>query len=450
MKILILGGGPGGYEAALVAAELGADVTLIDRSGLGGACVLYDCVPSKALCTAAEAVTWRELGPRLGLTADAAPGTDLRKLFGHITALAEAQSHDVERRVASSGVEIVHATGRFVDARTVEAGGDRFTGDAILIATGSSPRELDTAKPDGVRILNGRQIYDLTETPEHLVVVGSGATGVEFAHAFNRLGTPVTLVSSRDHVLPNEDTDAAAVLEGVFAQRGMTILKKTRASGARVHGDHVVVSLSDGSEIEGSNALFTVGQVPNTGGLGLENAGVVVSSGGGIPVDGVSRTSAGHIYAAGDVIGGMMLASVAAMQGRIAMWHALGQAVAPLRTDAISSTVFTDPEIATVGISEPQAAVRNLSVDVMKLPLATNARSKMLGFEDGFVKLLATPGGGTIVGGTVVAPHASDLILPISVAVHARLSVAHLAQAFSIYPSLSGSIQEAARRLMGR
>ena len=449
MKILILGGGPAGYEAALVAAELGAEVTVIDRAGLGGACVLWDCVPSKTLCTAAESITWLEQGEALGVKAGA-PAVDYAALGARIMSLAEAQSRDVERRVASSGVKIVHEVGRFVDPHTIEAGGDRYEADAILIATGSSPRELDTAPPDGVRILNGRQVYDLDSVPERLVVVGSGATGVEFAHAFNRLGSQVTLVSSREHVLPHEDVDAAVVLEEVFTRRGMTIMKGARAAGAMASGDGVIVALTDGTAVRGSHALFTVGQVPNSAGLGLEDIGVKIANGGGIRIDGVSRTNVGHVYAAGDVIGGMMLASVAAMQGRIAMWHALGQAVAPLRSDEVSSTVFTDPEIATAGISAPEAEKRGMAVDVMKLPLATNARAKMLGLNDGFVKLLATPGSGTIVGGTVVAPHASDLILPISLAVHARLGVAQLAQAFSIYPSLSGSIQEAARRLMGR
>ena len=447
MKIVILGGGPGGYEAALVAAETGADVTVVDRTGMGGACVLLDCVPSKALCTAAESVTWHEQGAALGVE----PGgvkIDLPKLFGRIRDLAQAQSRDVETRVARAGVHIVHASGRFVDAHTIEAGGERLRGDALLVATGSSPRELPSARPDGARILNGRQVYDLEAVPEHLVVVGSGATGVEFAHAFNRLGAHVTLVSSREQMLPNEDADAAAVLENVFERRGMTILKRSRAEGARASTDGVEVSLTDGRRIEATHALFTIGQVPNSVSIGLEDAGVVIGANGGIPVDGVSRTNVGHIYAAGDVVGGMMLASVAAMQGRIAMWHALGQAVAPLRADEISSTVFTDPEIATVGISEAYASARGMAVDVRKLPLATNARSKMLGLGDGFVKLIATPDGGAILGGTVVAPHASDLILPVSVAVHARLGVAYVAQAFSIYPSLSGSIQEAARQLM--
>ncbi len=448
VKIVVVGGGPGGYEAALVAAELGAEVTLVERSGMGGACVLFDCVPSKTLCTAAEAVTWFEQAEGLGLGSPEVKA-DLRVLFDRIESLSRAQSSDVERRISQSGVRIVNAAGRFVDPHTIEAGRERFAGEAILIATGSAPRELPSAKPDGVRILNGRQVYDLDVVPEHLIVVGSGATGVEFAHAFNRLGAAVTLVSSREHVLPNEDTDAAEVLEDVFHRRGMTILKRTRAASAAANPGGVTVTLEDGTRLEGSHALFTVGQIPNTAELGLEVAGVTVAGGGGVPIDGVSRTNVGHIYAAGDVVGRMMLASTAAMQGRIAMWHALGQAVAPIRADAVSSTVFTDPEIAAVGISEPQAAERGMRVDVIKLPLATNARAKMVGLTDGFVKLVASAETGTILGATVVAPHASDLILPISVAVHARLGVTQLAQAFSIYPSLSGSIQEAARRLMG-
>jgi dihydrolipoamide dehydrogenase len=320
--------------------------------------------------------------------------------------------------------------------------------DAVLLATGARPRELDTAHPDGKRILNARQVYDLDAVPEHLIVVGSGATGAEFAGAFSRLGAQVTLVSSRALVLPGEDADAARVLEEVFERRGMTILKQARASSARATAGGVEVELADGRVLKGSHALMTVGMVPNSEDLGLDVAGVAVDEAGSIPVDGVSRTNVRHIYAAGDVTGRMMLASVAAMQGRIAMWHALGQAVTPMRWDEVASTVFTDPEIATVGLSTKEAEERGLHVDALTLPLATNARAKMVGLEDGFVKLIASPGSGTVLGGTVVAPHASDLILPISVAVHSRLTVAQLAQAFSIYPSFGGSIQEAARRLM--
>jgi dihydrolipoamide dehydrogenase len=454
LKIVIVGGGPGGYEAALVAAELGQDVTVVDAaSGLGGACVLWDCVPSKTLCTTAEAVTWVEAAPNLGLSATTG-AVDWQRVVARVLWLAEAQSRDVEKRVAQAGVRVVHGRARFVDPHSVEATTDGDTellrADVALVATGSSPRELETAPVDGRRVLNARRVYDLESVPEHLVVVGSGATGAEFAHAFNRLGAAVTLVSSRDRVLPSEDADAAAVLEKVFAERGMQILKRSRAAAVRAEGDGVVVELTDGRAVEGTHALMTIGQVPNSEGLGLEAAGVRTSEGGAVPVDGVSRTNVAHVYAAGDVTGpGAMLASTAAMQGRIAMWHALGQAVHPMRWDAIAATVFTDPEIATAGLAEPQATERGMTFETLMLPLATNARAKMVGLEDGFVKIVAAPGLGTILGATVVAPHASDLILPLSVAVNARLSVDQLAHAFSIYPSLGGSIQEAARRLMG-
>lgn len=459
MKIVIVGGGPAGYEAALVAAELGAEVTIVDRSGLGGACVLWDCVPSKTLCTTAEAVTWLEAAERTGLVQEGLLDqrkADLPKIYARIQWLADAQSHDISKKMAAAGVRVVNGTGRFDGPYSVavvdEAGAvtETLELDVALIATGAAPREMASAKPDGVRILNARQVYDLTDVPEHLVVVGSGATGAEFAHAFNRLGAQVTLVCSREHVLPGEDTQAAKVLEGVFERRGMTILKKARATGAHATPSGVVVSLEDGRTVEGSHALMTVGMVPNSAGMGLEEIGVQIADWRAIPVDGVSRTNVRHIYAAGDVSGNFMLASVAAMQGRIAMWHALGQAVGPLRFDAIASTVFTDPEIATVGMSQKQAEERGIRVDTLALPLATNARAKMVGLEDGFVKIVAAPGTGTVIGGTVVAPHASDLILPLSVAVHSRLTVTQLAQAFSIYPSLSGSIQEAARQLMNR
>lgn len=453
MRIVIIGGGPAGYDAAQIAAELGAEVTLVERLGMGGACVLWDCVPSKTLCSTAEVATWLETAPTLGLTAAQPPiEVNLATIFGRILMLAAAQSADIRKRTEETGVRLIEGTATFLDPHTVEVTGDepalQIQADAFLIATGSSPRVLPSAEPDGVRILNGRQVYDLTEVPERLIVVGSGATGAEFAHAFNRLGSQITLVSSRDRVLPGEDPDAARVLEDVFTRRGMTILKNARAAKVEATGSGVVVTLTDGSTIEGSHALMTIGQVPNSAELGLDAAGVQTGPGGEVPIDGVSRTSVRHIYAAGDVTGGVMLASVASMQARIAMWHALGQEVEPLRPDAIAATVFTDPEIATVGTSEEAARASGRRVRTYTLPYATNARAKMVGLEDGFVKIICGADSRIVIGATVVAPHASDLILPLSVAVHARLHVSEVARAYSIYPSFGGSITEAARRLM--
>ena len=318
----------------------------------------------------------------------------------------------------------------------------------MLIATGAEPRILPGAEPDGDRILTWRQLYDLPELPPELIVVGSGVTGAEFASAYQALGSQVTLVSSRDRVLPHEDADAAVVVEDVFRRRGMTVLSKSRASEVRRSGDGVVVTLHDGRSVRGSHCLMTVGMVPNTAGLGLAEAGIEVDERGFVPVDKVSRTSAPGVYAAGDCTGVLMLASVAAMQGRIAMWHALGEAVKPLRLSHVAATIFTEPEIATVGLSEHALAAGEADAVVVKLPLATNARAKMQGFRDGFVKLFARRSTGTVLGGVVVAPRASELILAVSLAVERLLTVDHVAQTFAVYPSLSGSVTEAARRLM--
>jgi len=315
------------------------------------------------------------------------------------------------------------------------------------VATGARPRVVPGAEPDGERIVTWEQVYDLDVLPEKLIVVGSGVTGAEFASAYNALGSKVVLVSSREHVLPGEDADAAQVLEDVFRRRGMQVLSRSRAQAATRTADGVVVTLSDGTTVEGSHCLMAVGSIPNTEGVGLVESGVRLSDSGYIEVDRVSRTSARGVYAAGDVTGVFMLASVAAMQGRIAMRHVLGDAVAPLDLRDVSSNVFTDPEIATIGMSQTQADREPDLVHCIKLPLATNARAKMQGLQDGFVKLFARPGTGIVVGGVVVAPRASELIYSIALGVGQRLTVDEVAATFTVYPSLTGSIAEAARQL---
>jgi dihydrolipoamide dehydrogenase len=273
-------------------------------------------------------------------------------------------------------------------------------------------------------------------------------TGAEFASAYQALGSQVTLVSSRERVLPHEDKDAAVVIEGVFRRRGMNVLSKSRAEAVHRKGDGVVVTLADGRQVPGSHCLLTVGMAPSTKGIGLIEAGVNLDSRGFIEVDRVSRTSAQGVYAAGDCTGVLMLASVAAMQGRIAMWHALGEAVQPIRLSHVASTIFTDPEIASVGVSQAAVDRGEVPARVVKLPLATNPRAKMGGIRDGFVKIFARPGTGMVLGGVVVAPRASELILPLSIAIEQNLSVDQIAHTFSVYPSLSGSVTEAARTVM--
>ncbi|MFC6851204.1 NAD(P)H-quinone dehydrogenase [Aquipuribacter hungaricus] len=463
-RVVVVGGGPGGYEAALVAAQLGGDVTVVDSDGMGGSAVLTDCVPSKTLIATSEVMTQvdggSELGVRYaGVASGEHVGVDLGVVNDRVKKLAHAQSADIMASLSAVGVTLVPGTGRLVEGAqgshgspdvevTAPDGSTRvLEADAVLLAVGATPRRLESSMPDGERILDWRQLYDLEELPTRLVVVGSGVTGAEFASAYLALGSEVVLVSSRDRVLPGEDADAAEVLEEAFRRRGMEVVSRARAETVRRDGDGVVVTLADGRTVTGSHCLVAVGSIPSTAGLGLEEVGVETSPSGHIAVDRVSRTSVPGVYAAGDCTGVFALASVAAMQGRIAMRHLLGDAVRPLSLKTVSSNIFTSPEIATVGWTQAQIDSGEAQGVSVMLPLATNPRAKMQGVSEGFVKLFARTGSGTVIGGVVVGPRASELIFPVTLAVEHRLTVDDVARSFTVYPSLSGSIAEAARRL---
>jgi dihydrolipoamide dehydrogenase len=463
-RIVILGGGPGGYEAALVAAARGpevAQVTVVDSDGIGGAAVLCDCVPSKTfIASTGLRSDLRRASLGLDINIDIADAKiSLPAIHQRVKMLAAAQSADITVDLLSMGVDLIAGRGELLDATPglarhcikVTAPDGTTTmrdADVVLIATGASPRVLPSAQPDDERILTWRQLYDLAALPDHLIVVGSGVTGAEFVSAYTELGVKVTVVASRDRVLPYEDADAALVLEESFAERGVRLVKNARAESVTRTRDGVLVTMTDNHAVEGSHALITIGSVPNTRGLGLERVGIDLGRSGYLTVDRVSRASVPGIYAAGDCTGLLPLASVAAMQGRIAMYHALGEAVSPIRLRTVAATVFTRPEIAAVGV--PQTAIDDGSVlaRTIMLPLETNARAKMSELRHGFVKLFCRHATGVVIGGVVVAPIASELILPIAVAVQNRITVNELAQTLAIYPSLSGSITEAARRLI--
>jgi dihydrolipoamide dehydrogenase len=469
-RIVIIGGGPAGYEAALVAAQLDAEVTVVEREGAGGACVLSDCVPSKTFIASSDVVTGYRDTEEFGVHAGglAAVSVDAVAVHGRVKRLARAQSADIHAKLIKAGVTFVEGTARFGadtlghthrievtpadgDSAYQATGGDRsyqIAASTVLIATGATPRILPDARPDGERILTWRDVYDLDEFPEHLIVIGSGVTGAEFASAYLAMGVPVTLVSSRDRVMPHEDPDAAMAIERVFRARGMTILNNSRAAAVRRTDHGVEVQLADGQLVTGSHALMAVGSVPNTSELGLAEYGIEVAPGGYVTVDRVSRTNVPGVYAAGDCTGLLPLASVAAMQGRLAMWHALGEAVAPLRLKTVAANVFTDPELAAVGVSQSDVDAGRATARQVMLSLDGNPRAKMAGIHDGFVKLFCSPASGRVLGGVVVAPKASELILPISMAIDNHLTVDQLAHTVTIYPSVSGSIAEAARQLM--
>src|ERR1700753_289455 len=313
-RIVILGGGPAGYEAALVAATSHPDtthVTVIDSEGIGGAAVLDDWVPSKTFIASTWLRTELRRAPRLGFDIDIDDAKiSLPRIHARVKLLATQQSADITADLLSKGVHVVAGRGELIDPEpglarhrikvTASDGStSEFEADVVLIATGASPRVLPSAQPDGERILTWRQLYDLAALTAHPIVVGSGVTGAEFVHAYTELGVPVTVAASRDRVLPYEDADAAEVLEEAFAERGVELIKNARAESVVRTETGVLVTMTDGRTVEGSHALMTIGSVPNTSGLGLDRVGIELGPGNYLAVDRVSPTSVSHIYAPG-------------------------------------------------------------------------------------------------------------------------------------------------------
>lgn len=459
-RIVIIGGGPGGYEAAKAGRQLGAEVILIEENGVGGNAVLTDVVPSKTLIATAEAAQRVSIAQTLGIEfsvdgkrVDPKIEIDLDAMNKRLLKLAKSQSEDMLHSLKKRGVRVISGRGRLDGNHHVlvehATGGEleRIEAKTIIIAVGASPRELPTAKTDGERILNWKQLYSLEALPEHLIVVGSGVTGAEFASAYLELGCQVTLVSSRDKVLPGNDSDAADLIEEVFTRHGMKLLKNVRANTVTNTGSGVKVELSSGEVLEGSHCLMAVGATPNTAGLGLEEAGIKLEADGRVTVNKVARTSRANVYAIGDCSTSLPLASVSSMMGRTAVYHTMGDVATPTRLRNVASNVFTAPEIAQVGWSQKEIEDGLVRGEVHTIVLEGNPRAKMQGLREGFIKLFASTGSGTVIGGVVVAPRASDLIYPIAVAIENRLTVDQLARTYTVYPSLSGSIAEAASAL---
>jgi pyruvate/2-oxoglutarate dehydrogenase complex dihydrolipoamide dehydrogenase (E3) component len=454
--IVIIGGGPGGYQAALAGRQLGANVTLIERDGVGGSAVLTDVVPSKTLIATAAAAEAVKTASALGIKVadgNAHVSVDLASVNKRLLELASSQSKEMTENLQSAGVRIINGTGRLDGNHHVIAEAsdgsqiERLEAKTIILAVGARPRTLPGADPDGERIFTWTQLYNLKQLPEHLIVVGSGVTGAEFASAYLSLDCKVTLVSSRDNVLPGEDLDAAVLIEEVFRREGMNIVKNSRADKIEKTANGVKVTLIDGKTIEGSHCLVAVGSIPNTENIGLEDAGVVKAPSGHIIANRVARTSRANVYAVGDCTDFYPLASVAAMQGRTAVFHTMGDVATPTLKRNIASNVFTSPEIASVGWSEGEIKAGLVNGQIETIALATNPRAKMTGVKDGFIKLFSSTGSGTVIGGVVVAPNASELIYPIAMAVENRLSVDELARTYTVYPSLTATITEAARAL---
>lgn len=455
MRFVILGGGPAGYAAASAAAALGGDVTLIEDRGLGGSCTLTDAIPSKTLLSTATVLAAVERADQSGVVFEhGRPHVDMLRTVAHARWVATHQSRGIRDRLEETTVRVIHGKARVASPGTVHVDCDGFANevayDRLLISTGASPFVPAFAQVDGDRVFTTRQVLERRDTPQHLIVLGAGATGCEYAEFFASSGSQVTLLSARAQVLPAEDEDVAELVQEAFLGRGIEIQMNARITEVDIADDHVNVRSEDGRSFRGSHAIICMGQRANTAGLGLEELGVALDDRGAIVVDEHLRTSVDGVYAAGDVAGGMMLASTGAMQGRHAALHAFERTDGPLDLRNVAWTIFTRPEVATVGLTESDANRRGITVDVTKHYLGANPRGVISGWREGMIKLLTDPSTGVLVGGSIVGYRASENIATLALAVNEGLTVEALANTGVVTPSMSESLQRAAERAMYR
>jgi len=450
VRFVIIGGGPAGNTAATWAARLGAQVTLIERDVVGGAAHLRDCIPSKAMIATGGAMAAVRRSPGMGLTS-LEPVLDLGGLRDRIATITTRLQTQITTLLESQGVEIIRGTGALKGPHQVvaeTAGGVReLEADAVLVCTGSRPRVPEWCIPDGDRILTTRQAYPPPVLPDHIVIVGSGVTGVEFTHMFSSFGAQVTLIVSRQQVLPAKDAEVAAALEDDFTRRGVKLFKGARAIAFDREGDDVIVRCDDGRSARATHALLAVGSIPNSDGLGLESAGVEVDGGGYVPINHHCQSNVAHIYAAGDLSGKLPLSSVAAMQGRKIAEHAMGLHTREHRHldyDKAAAAIFTEPEIADVGLAEAEAFASGRKIRVTKVPFSANAKALIEGDARGFVKIISDPATGVVLGGSIVGNRAAELISVIALAVTANLKVTDIVESLLVHPALAEALAEAA------
>ena len=451
IRFVIVGGGPAGHQAATYAARLGAKVTVIERDVLGGAAHLWDCIPSKTMIATGGAISFSRRIGGMGLEA-ADPEVDIEALTTRIDGIKNHLQRNVSDLLTSQRVRIIMGTATFTGPHSVRVvgsdGAEDIEFDAALVSTGSRPRIPDWCQPDGDRILTTRDCYPPKVIPESITVIGSGVTGVEFVHMFSSLGSKVTLVVSRQLVLPGKDPEVAAVLEDDFLARGVKLLKGARAEAIERDDDgNVVVRCDDGRVVRSTHAVLAIGSVPNTDGLGLDAAGVETDRAGYIPINHHCVTSQKHIYAAGDVSGKLPLSSVASMQGRKVAEHVMGLHTVEHRHldyDKAASAIFTEPEIADVGLAEAEAFASGRKIRVTKVPFATTAKALINNDSRGFVKIISDPATGEVLGGSIVGRHAAELISVIALAVTANLRVSDIVESLLVHPALSEALAEAA------
>jgi dihydrolipoamide dehydrogenase len=445
--LVVLGGGPAGYPAAIRGAQLGASVCLVEEDRLGGVCLNRGCIPTKTLHGLAHLIELAATGKESGVSGRIS--VDVAALMTHKNNVVDSLVGGVRKILKGRKIDIVEGRGRLVSPGEVEVEGHgKVSGRSVIVATGSSEIELPGMEFDGGTVLSSTDLLDIGRIPASMIVVGGGVIGCEFASVFNAFGTKVTIVEMLPSIIATEDIHITRFLQTYLKKKGITLHLGTKVSSLEKTGDGVKALLESGEEISAEIALVSVGRRPNTAGIGLEEAGVEVSKT-GITVDGGMRTNVEGVFAAGDVIGGWLLAHVATREGVVAAANALGKG-AEIDYSAVPTTIYTLPEVSRVGLTEQEAKEKGIEIAAGRFPFAANGKAKGLREEEGFVKWVASKGDGRLLGLHIIGPQATELLSAGIVALGRKLTAHDFADSIFPHPTLSEALAEAAEAIEGK
>ncbi|MBN1299085.1 MAG: dihydrolipoyl dehydrogenase [Actinobacteria bacterium] len=450
--LAVLGGGPGGYVGAIRAAKLGIKTIVIEKEYLGGTCLNWGCIPTKALFHVAEKIEEIKKSEIFGINAKF-ESLDFLKAMQRKDAVVSAQRQGLAFHFKKNGIELVRGKGKLTGIDTIEAeleNGEKIIVKAnnIMIATGAYAGSVPPFILDGEGIIDNIGILSLKEIPQSLMVVGGGVVGSEFANIFNAFGSKVTIIEILPRILSTESAEVASTITKVFEKKGIKILTNTVAEEVKKKDGRFICSLKGGQEIEADKILVSVGRKPISEDIGLENAGIETDEKGFIKVDSKLRTSAPNIYAVGDVTGGLQLAHVASEEGKIAAEIIAGKDKA-IDYKVIPWAVFTSPEIGTVGLNEEQAKAAGYNVCYGTFPFSNSGKAFITGETEGFIKIVTDKDTGEILGAQMVGPRCSDLVHEVAVAMKGEIVVDTLAETVHSHPTLSEAVMEAAEDCFG-
>jgi len=452
-RVIIVGAGPAGYVAAIRAAQLGAQVSLIEEAQVGGTCLNRGCIPTKSLLASTETLSLIRRAKRLGIEVDGIK-PDFTCMMERKNEVVSRVVKGVEYLLKANKVKLVKGKASFLDLHKVEVktneGKEKIEGDFTIIATGSKPVLLPFIDFNHPAVLTSEITLELAQIPQTLLIVGAGVIGCEFASIFGPLGTQITMVEMMDRILPQEDKRISLMMKQILQKRGINIFTDTRLEEITDYQkDGLTARLDNGERISTEKMLICVGRSPYTEGLSLENLDLRLDQKGNITVNERMQTSEERVYAIGDVVGGYLLAHVAFEEGIVAAENALG-VDSKIDYTSIPNCIFTSPQIATVGLTLDKARERGIEAKIGRFRFSASGKAQALDETDGFVQLVVEEESGEVLGGQIIGPHAADLVHEISLAVRWELTVDEIGSTVHAHPTLSEAVMEAARKAQGK